>query len=245
MEKPDGAPAVPPAPQGPQGSRAFNVSLADPRPSTAIRLFEFECIGAGRECSSSFPPPDVDEEEEQKRAAEAMARRLAEVEQDAFQRGVIAARQEFEPLQERLEGAVASLREALRQTESAQVRDAVQLGLMIAEKVIGVTVHESHEFLAAIITTAIEAAEGSEPLTIVSSPATAARLRALWGGDEVTARFGQVNFAEDPHLKDSDFMLYRGSGTLDARLKTRLERIERALIRELGLEVHGGDGRAS
>ena len=240
MEKADGAPAVPTAPQESQGLRAFNVSLAEPRPSTAIRLLEFERIGAGPESSSSFPPPDVDEEEAARQAAAAVVRRLAEVEQDAFQRGVIAARQEIERLSQRLEGAVDYLRKALQQAESAQIRDSVRLGLMIAEKVIGAAVHDSPDFLAALVTTAIEAAEGAEPLTIVSSPATAARLRALWADQDVASRLGPVNIAEDLHLKDSDLMLYRGSSTLDARLNTRLERIARALIRELGLEVHGG-----
>lgn len=224
------------------------VYSSDPKPSAVIRVVEFEEV---REDGARIPlaPAAVEATSTSTQAPEqeSIARDqelIARIQEEAYQRGLEEAQRELREEREKIAGirkladtVFSDLREAFAQTETSRCKDEIRLALMIAEKIVRRELFQNHESLASAVARAIESAEGNEPISIVCSPETAAKLRSMLSDLSRDLQIETIQVEEDPRFEAGDFMLWRGAVTLDARLSTRLARIERALSRELGIEL--------
>lgn len=154
-----------------------------------------------------------------------------------FREGQADAASSAESMIERYDGAIAQLTKALQRTEEVATRDSVRLALRIAKKLVRKAMADDPEALALAVTSAVEHTAGDDPLTVTCDGKTAAGLKLQI--DELVSSLGvsKIDVAEDPGLEPGDLMLSRGSTTLDARIETRADRIEQALLRELGLSA--------
>lgn len=232
----------PPLPRLPsEGRETRAVVRSDRADAGSSQSVLFEEVGSSPAPAAAAPPPApvIDDRQHKERLAraekEALARGRAEGQREAMA--------ENTKLSQRMEGAFEYLHQALAAAETAMTKDAVRLALMIAEKVVRRSLGQDLEALASSVAGAAESLENSaEPLRVLCDPATALRLRTQFADLAATLKVSAVEIQEDPKLAAGDFMLYRGSSTLDARLSARLERIERALVRELKLEVREDEG---
>ena len=164
---------------------------------------------------------------------------VAAIERSAYERGFAegqnAAASAAESMLSRFDGAIGHLSRALEKTEETATRDSVKLALRIAEKLVRKAMAEDPETLAAAVVSAVQHTAGDEPLTVTFDGSTATGLKLQI--DELVQSLGisRIDVTEDPTLSPGDLMLSRGSTMLDARITTRVDRIERALMRELGM----------
>lgn len=164
---------------------------------------------------------------------------VAAIEKAAYERGFADgtnnAANAAESMLSRFDGAIGHLSRALEKTEETATRDSVKLALRIAEKLVRKAMAEDPEALAAAVVSAVQHTAGEEPLTVTCDGTTARGLKLQI--DELVQSLGidRIDVAEDASLAPGDLMLSRGSTMLDARIATRVDRIERALLRELGM----------
>lgn len=199
--------------------------------------FQFEDVrkkaGHGPGGRTPAPPPEraIDPEVERKK--------LEEADRRGYERGVAEAHKQqvdFEgSVARRFEGALNALERALAHAENEATKDAVRLAVMIAEKIVRRTLAEDPEALAAAVSESANHTEGSTPLRVVCDAQGAAKLRPQLDDLTRTLHLPRIEVEEDTRLATGDLMLYRGPTTLDARVQTRVQRIEQALWRELGL----------
>jgi flagellar biosynthesis/type III secretory pathway protein FliH len=198
--------------------------------------FQFEDVRkkpahpAGR-TTAPAPERPIDPELERKK--------LEEAERRGYEKGLHEAQRaqvDFEgSVGRRFEGAVNALERALANAETAATKDAVRLAVMIAEKIVRRTLADDPEALAAAVADSAMHTEGTAPLKVVCDTQGAAKLRPQLDDLTRTLHLPKIEVEEDGRLATGDLMLYRGPTTLDARVQTRVQRIEQALWRELGL----------
>ena len=234
---------------GSSGSNTASLFGSEPQPKAEVKVFCFDDVSEGiqeavveaeaPEGESHIVPPEEAEAEKQREETE---RRLADVEREAYRRGMEDARretyEELEKLSQRMTGAIAYLHNALSKAEKSMTHEALALALMVAEKIVSRKIAEDTEALISTVVSTSEVLEGNAPLRIVCNTHNAERLRSIFDDLSVNIGVEGVAVEEDSRMGNGDFMLYQGVTNLDARMKTRLGRIEKALFRELGLEVN-------
>jgi flagellar biosynthesis/type III secretory pathway protein FliH len=175
--------------------------------------------------------------------------KLLDAELRGAERGMAEAKRDQEvfemSLAARVQGALAALERALEHTEAAATKDAVRLALMIAEKIVRRTMAVDPEAVAAAVAATIEHTDGSAGVRVVCDNKTASTLRAQLDDLTRTLRITKIEVEEDARMHTGDLMLHRGSTVLDARVETRVQRIEQALCRELGFDLNEGNTNAS
>jgi len=182
------------------------------------------------------------------------SRRLDEQNQlanSAFQKGRDEAIQQSEEarntLQESHNQQIRELSETLHQLadkvrdlERQSDNDALQLAIQIAEKVIRRKITADRESLVSMVMNVLSQAEGGAPVHIRCDPTTAEQIKRSLTHSMRSMGIEDWTIQEDAELKSGDIVISQGPMTLDARIETRLQRIERALLRELKLETNDG-----
>ncbi len=143
-------------------------------------------------------------------------------------------------LMERMEGALSALNLALDRAEEAATRDALRLGLMIAERLTRVCLSTDPAALAKTLAASVGKLDGDGPVKLVASPELAARLGADLQAVAAQLEVDGIDIEGDETLQPGDLLVYRGSSTLDARVLTRLRRVESRLLEELGFDKAPG-----
>lgn len=154
----------------------------------------------------------------------------------ALQESAQVHAEERAKLVERMEGAIEAFHLALDRAEATTARDAVRLGLMVAERLTRTVLSQSPDALVATLADGVDKMEGEGSVKIVAPPDLAAQLHARTA--EILGELGLagVEVESDDTLKPGDLMIYRGSTALDARVATRVRKIERSLLAELGFD---------
>ncbi len=160
-------------------------------------------------------------------------------EQLAFERGQQegqkAADERLERLAEQLEGAMLFLHETATKLDERASRQALELGLMVAERLFRKSVEVDPDQLIAAAQELIDAADDQGPLRIVVDPITAKHWRnhsdAL--SEMLPERPFEVESKAD--LSVGDLIVHSGDQTLDERVHNRLQQYTHALEQELGL----------
>ncbi len=173
-------------------------------------------------------------------AEERIEERVREAEQSGFERGQTETR---EALQNELGEAKLVLTQAadkleagLQSLERSVTSDSVHLALMIAKKILGKSLHKDPERIKSLVDSALETTEGPEPVVLVCAPESAQPMRRALQQIARDRSIENWTVEENVELKPGDILIRQGPMTVDARLNTRLERIERTLLRELRLD---------
>lgn len=143
-------------------------------------------------------------------------------------------RQKFE---RRMEGAFSALNTALDKTEELCARDALHLGLKVAEKIARTTLVSNLDAITANIKEGLTKLEGTNDIKIVADEQLGSLLR-----DQSKAVFAELGIEgwsveTDNSLQPGDMILYRGPYSLDSRISSRLQFLEEALMKELGFDL--------
>lgn len=170
------------------------------------------------------------ERELERRTADA-ERRGREV---GMQEAAAVHAEERDKLVERMEGAMQALHRTLDRAEEHAARDALRLGLMVAERIARKTLVSDADALSKNLVSAAGQLGGANDLKVVAPPDVAALLDA--NTKDILQELGSESFEveADPTLQPGDFMVFRGSTSMDGRVASRLRKMERALFQELG-----------
>lgn len=137
--------------------------------------------------------------------------------------------------------ALSNLENSVRENEKNLSSEAVKLSIQIAEKVIRKSLGKDPSALAASVASFLESANKTEPVRILCSKESVQALRTQMTSLAQRLQITEWVVEEDHELQQGDLRVTFGPATVDARVNHRLERIEQALFRELGLESHEGN----
>tara|TARA_B100000029_G_scaffold453782_1_gene479856 strand:- start:92 stop:631 length:540 start_codon:yes stop_codon:yes gene_type:complete len=169
-----------------------------------------------------------------------MEERVREAEQAGYERGQSEIRQslqaELGEAKKVFTDAAAQLEKGLAQIERDVTSDSVHLALMIAKKILGKSIHKDPERITSLVNNALGAIEGPDPVALVCAPTSAQAMRRALQQIAQERSIEHWTVEENMELAPGDILIRQGPMTIDARINTRLGRIERDLLRELRLD---------
>jgi hypothetical protein len=107
--------------------------------------------------------------------------------------------------------------------------DALEVGMLVARKILEREISTNHEALFALIKSAIRKVGEAHSTTVRLHPADLERLDKVEGG---RLSLGEVKLEADETLGPGDVMVDTEHHTIDGRLNTRLEECARTLVGE-------------
>jgi flagellar assembly protein FliH len=160
---------------------------------------------------------------------------LAAVEKQAFdqgfQEGERSAKRLYESKAEaaakKYDQSIAEMITAYRTLVAAAERNAVQLAMAIARKVIQRELHIEASDVAGRAAEALASVQTHPGIVLKVSVQDAARLRQM-----VTQINPSVSVQEDPSMKPGDFIIDTSRTHLDGRIESQLEEIEQRFLEE-------------
>lgn len=142
---------------------------------------------------------------------------------------------------------------AIREAQQAAVRyarqhqeDFLKLSVRIAEKILGDVLREDPERIVSVVQEALRNLSRERRLTIEAAPGEAAILERHRAALEV--RIGPectLRIVESPAVPSGGCLLRSELGTIDARVETQLQLLEKALLEDAALFATAGFGQAS
>lgn len=133
------------------------------------------------------------------------------------------APQELSP---RVEAAIATLRLTGQRLAEQARSDALEVGLLVARRVLEREISTNLESLFSLIKSAIRRIGEARTTTVRVSAADFARLK---DSEETSLTLSKVELVCDESLRPGDVMVDSEHTTVDGRLSTRLEELARAL----------------
>lgn len=211
-----------------------------PKTDTAVVPFSFEPVDSEGKATSEATKAEPAAVEDRGRIA-ALEAQLVSVRDEGYARGKnesdSALRATQSGLQERMDGFVHYLQKGLEAHEVDMATQAVKLAFAIAEKIIKRSLQTTPEALRETLLEALKLTDGGDVVRVEAHPETARSLKSQLDELAAMVEATHIRVEEDRHLAPGDLMIYRGTSTVDARLSTRLERVQRAVLRELGLDL--------
>jgi len=196
-------------------------------------------LGGGR------PTSDQDSADAHLAQEKTQEEQIQEAEKKGYERGILetqnANKAEFEQSLLEAKELLAQMETGFRNAEESLSTEAVLLALQIAEKVIRKSLGKDPAALAANVESFLGTVDKAQPVRVHCHPDSAESLRAQMGRVAERLQITEWVVEEDHELQAGDLLVSFGTATIDARVNHRLERIEQALYRELGLESHEGN----
>jgi flagellar assembly protein FliH len=201
--------------------------------SEAAVSYDFEQLEA------SEPPP-------RDGAARELASARVEAERiraEAHAEGYAAGRAEgLAQGQAEAQNAAAALQEAIRgvcvlsdQTAEAVERDAIDLALSLAGKVITATLQIRPELVVEVVQGALRRVAGQRRISIVVNPADLETVRAALGDLQAqSVAVEQWDLQPDARVPGGGALVRTAEGEVDASVETQLERAGEVVLSELG-----------
>ena len=192
------------------------------------------------------PPPPRDAAERLLAQALAEAERVREqARAQGHAEGLAAGRAQGS---EQLRSALAALSEAreellaLREEVAEAVeRDAVELGLSLAGKVIIASLQVRPELVVEVLQGALRRVSGQRSISIVVNPIDLETVRAALGDlREQSAAVEQWDLQPDPRVQAGGAIVRTEDGEVDAQVETQLERAREIVASELGPRREAG-----
>jgi flagellar assembly protein FliH len=189
----------------------------------------------------SEPPP-----------ADAAARLLAQAENDARElreqaraegfeegraAGLEAGRAEIEAAAATLADAARGVGEVREQTAEAVERDAIELGLALAGKILPAALLARPEVVAYAVQGALRRVSGQRTLTVFVAPEDLETVRAALGEKQQPGVPEPFELQADPRVRRGGAIVRTTDGEVDAQVQTQLERAAEVAFAELS----GGD----
>lgn len=161
----------------------------------------------------------------QARAETAAAEALAQAREEGFAAGLADAEEHLAPLRTALAEAVRELERQVEQAAAETERQAVELAIAIAEKILHVALDADPALVVSVVTGALRRVASRESIVLDVNPADVEIVRAA--ADQIQSELGNV-----PHLEVAgERRVGRGGcvvrtieGEIDARLDQQLER---------------------
>jgi len=115
--------------------------------------------------------------------------------------------------------------------------DAVQIGFLVAQKVLEMELATRPVALVNLVQAALRKAGEARELTVKLCPADLQRIQELGGVGAVKGlRIATLNLVADASLTTGDCLIESELGRVDARLATRLGNVQRAVLHETAEE---------
>ncbi|HVO19332.1 MAG TPA: FliH/SctL family protein [Anaeromyxobacter sp.] len=131
-------------------------------------------------------------------------------------------------------GAVEALRrEASRLAEAASA-DALELGFLVARRILEAELKTSPDALAALVRATLGRAGDARKVTVRLHPQDAEALAPALSTDGLGVVAAVVEVVPEPSLSPGDCVVDTDYGKLDGRLQTRLDELWRAAVAEEG-----------
>jgi flagellar assembly protein FliH len=177
--------------------------------------------------------PVLDEPEADDAAKEAeLAASMAAVAAATAQEQIAAV------IAERIGSAVETLRVTAERLAADARTDALEIGFLIARRVLETELAGSVEPMVALARSAVRRLGESRVIKVKLAPADAQAvssvLAARGAGALAPLASAQIEVVADASLERGDCVVEGELGTVDGRLETRLEELRRALAEELG-----------
>lgn len=138
---------------------------------------------------------------------------------------------------ERLAAAVAALRLTSERLAEQARTDALELGLLVARRIIEGELSGNVDQFFAVIRSVIRRAGESQRVVVRLHPEDAERIEAAGGARGIAAPgIAHVEVAVDAELQLGDCMIDADFGMVDGRLSTRLDEMRRLLIEAIAAE---------
>lgn len=170
--------------------------------------------------------PGISDDEVQRREADAFER--------GRQEGTRAADEQTQRLAEQLEGAVFFFHDTIQKLDDQASRQALELALMVAEKLFRRAVECSADNLLKVVDELVHEADDGGELKIVVDPITAKQWRAHGEALNELLKERPFEIEAQADLSPGDVIVHCGSQTLDERVSHRVRQYARALEHELG-----------
>jgi flagellar assembly protein FliH len=136
----------------------------------------------------------------------------------------------------RLGAAVEMLRTTSERLAGEARSDALEVGFLIARRILETELTTSPEPMVALVRSTIRRLGEARKMVVKLSPADAeavsAVLTARGPGAVSSVATAQIEVAADPTLQRGDCLVEGDVGTVDGRIATRLEELRRALAEE-------------
>jgi flagellar biosynthesis/type III secretory pathway protein FliH len=182
---------------------------------------------------------------EAEKAEPTLEQKLLTAELKGYEKGKaeekIASQNQIEETLSGFKELLSSLEQSVRENEKNLSSEAVKLSIQIAEKVIRKSLGKDPAALAASVASFLESANKTEPVCILCDKDSVQALKTQMTSLAQRLQITEWVVEEDHELQQGDLRVTFGPATVDARVNHRLERIEQALFRELGLESHEGN----
>ncbi len=134
---------------------------------------------------------------------------------------------------ERTAAAIAELQATAQRLAAEASTDALELGFLIARKILDMELATSEEALVGLVRTAVQRLGESRRITVHLSPGDAQSVGAILEsrGNEAVAppSTSRVEIVSDPSLGPGDCLVEGDLVTVDGRLNARLEELRRVL----------------
>jgi flagellar assembly protein FliH len=185
----------------------------------------------------SEPPP---RDAAAKQLAQAMAE-AAEIREQAraegFEQGRAAGlqegRAEIEAATEALAAAAREVSELREQTVEAVERDAIELGLALAGKILPAALLARPEVVAYAVQGALRRVSGQRTLSVLVSPEDLETVRAALGEQQLPSAPEAFDLQGDSRVQRGGVIVRTTEGELDAQVSTQLERAAEVAFAEL------------
>jgi flagellar assembly protein FliH len=139
---------------------------------------------------------------------------------------------------ERIGSAVETLRVTAERLAADARTDALEIGFLIARRVLETELAGSVEPMVALARSAVRRLGESRVIKVKLAPADAQAVSAVLAtrgaGALAPLASAQIEVVADASLERGDCVVEGELGTVDGRLETRLEELRRALAEELG-----------
>jgi len=162
-----------------------------------------------------------------------LERRLQDEKREAFEAGLLEGEQrsraEWQPVVERLNRSVAEALATRSEMRKRAERDAVQLALLIAQRVLHRELSVDDGALVAVARVAFDRMTRSESYRITVHP----RFAPSIAGALPATQSSRVHIDPDPDCAPGTLIIRSPEGTIDASVQTQLEEITRGLTDRL------------
>ncbi len=142
---------------------------------------------------------------------------------------------------EQAASAAAALGEALSGLESlrdevaeAVERDAIELGLAVAAKIVPATLQIRPELVVEVVQGALRRVSGQRTIVLVVNPADVETVRAALGDLHQGGVVDRWDLQADQRVAAGGAIVRTDEGEVDARVATQLERADEVVLAELG-----------
>ncbi len=147
---------------------------------------------------------------------------------------------------ERAEAAVAALGESLHGLEEMRLelaesieRDAIDLGLALAGKIVPATLQIRPELVIEVVQGALRRVSGQRTLALIVNPADIDAVRAALGELERGGGLDGCEVQADQRVAPGGALVRTAEGEVDAQVQTQLERAREVVAAEIGPRKRG------